>query len=91
MYKNIANPLLPRCLYILATARGMLHLLNQLRDGRPIGPALATDSPSTAQGVPCILWSLKVHHHHHKRPAFNPSPLHMRNYAASAHQPHIPK
>ena len=68
----------------------MLHLLNQLRDGRPIGPALAAESRSAAQGVPCILWSLKVHHHRHKRPAFNPSPLHMRNYAVSVHQCHTP-
>jgi hypothetical protein len=91
MYKNIANPLLSCCLSILATAREMLHLLNQLRDGRPIGPALAADSLSAAQGVPCILWSLKVHHHHHKRLALNPSPLHKRNYAVSAHQRHMPK
>ena len=86
MHKNIANPPLSCCLYIPATAREMLHAMNQLRDGRPIRPALAADSRSAAQRVPCMLWSLKVHHHCHKRPALNPSPLHTRNYAVSAHQ-----
>jgi hypothetical protein len=71
-FKKISSNTLDR------TVREVLHLINQLHDGRPIGPALAAYSLSAAQGVPCIFWSLKVHHHRHKRPAFNPSPLHMR-------------